>query len=101
MIVRLTYCKFNPASIDAAKTIYNNEIVPIAKAQNGNLGIRLIEPVDKSDDFISISEWATQEDAEAYESSGVYKNLVAKLSDFLASQPVLKTYTAEDVLEMH
>jgi hypothetical protein len=56
MIVRLTYCKFSPDSIDAAITIYNNEIVPVAKAQNGNLGIRLIEPVDKSDDFISISE---------------------------------------------
>jgi hypothetical protein len=47
------------------------------------------------------SAWATQEDAAAYESSGVYKSLVAKLSDFLAAPPVLKTYTAEEVLEMH
>jgi len=101
MIVRLTYCKFNPDSTDEAKRIYNEDIVPVAKSQMGNLGIRMIEPVDKSDDFISISEWATEEDAERYETSGVYNNLVSKLADFLASQPVLKTYTSEDVLAMH
>jgi quinol monooxygenase YgiN len=101
MIVRLTYCKFNPDSIDEVKSLYNQDIVPVARMQKGNLGIRLIEPVDKSDDFISISEWATQEDADTYESSGVYKNLVNKLFDFLTKQPVLKTYTAEDVLAMH
>lgn len=101
MIVRLTYVKFIPGSIDEAKKVYNEEIVPVAKMQKGNLGIRLIEPADNADDFISISEWATNEDAELYESSGVYKNLVSKLADFMASQPVLKTYTAEDVLAIH
>ena len=101
MIVRLTYCKFIPGTSDQAKKIYNEEIVPVAKTQKGNVSIRMIEPVDSSDDFISISEWATQEDAELYESSGVYKNLVAKLLDFTASPPVLKTYVAEDVLATH
>lgn len=101
MIVRLTYCRFSPDSIDKAKAIYNHDIVPVAKNQKGNLGIRLIEPVDKSDDFISISEWASQEDAELYESSGVYKSLVGRLSDLLAKPAVLKTYTTEDVLEVH
>jgi quinol monooxygenase YgiN len=101
MFVRLTYCKFNPDSTDVVKTIYNRDVVPIAKMQKGNLSIRLMEPVDKSDDFISISEWATQEDAETYESSGVYKKLVATLADYLTKQPVLKTYTAEEVLQAH
>jgi quinol monooxygenase YgiN len=101
MIVRLTYCKFNPDSINEVKRIYNQEVVPVAQSQRGNLGIRLIEPVDKSDDFVSISEWATQEDADAYESSGVYRSLVNKLTDFLTKEPVLKTYTAEAVLEVH
>lgn len=101
MIVRLTYCKFIPDSVEDAKSIYNSEIVPVARAQKGNINIRLIEPVDKSDDFISISEWASQEDAEAYETSGVYKNLVSKLADFWAKAPVLKIYTSEEVLEAH
>lgn len=99
MVVRLTYCKFSPNSIDEAKAIYNREVVPVAKMQKGNLGIRLIEPVDKSDDFISMSAWATQEDADAYESSGVYKELVGKLVDYLTKPVVLKTYTTRDVLE--
>ena len=99
MIVRLTYFKLVPESVDEAKAVYNREVVPVAKEQKGNLGIRLIVPVDKSDDFISISEWATQEDADAYESSGTYKALVGKLVDFLTKPVVLKTYTSEEVLE--
>ena len=101
MIVRLTFCKFNPDSIDEVKAIYNRDIAPVARMQKGNVSIRIIEPVDKSDDFISISEWATQEDVEQYESSGVYKNLVGKLADYLAKPPVLKTYITEDVLQVH
>ena len=29
MIVRLTYCKFIPDSVEQAKSIYNGEIVPV------------------------------------------------------------------------
>ena len=101
MIVRLTFCKFSPDSIDEVKAIYNRDIAPVARMQKGNLSIRFIEPVDKSDDFISISEWATKEDVDVYESSGVYKSLVGKLSDFLTKPVVLKSYTTEDVLEVH
>jgi quinol monooxygenase YgiN len=101
MIVRFTYIKFNPDSINEAKRIYNQEVIPVAKVQRGNLGIGLIEPADKADDFISISEWATRADAELYETSGVYKSLVDKLVDFIAKPPVLKTYIAEDVLALH
>ena len=101
MIVRLTYCKFSPGSINEVKTIYNRDVIPVVKTQKGNLGIRLIEPVDKSDDFISMSEWTTEEDAEAYESSGVYKTLVDKLADFTTMPPVLKTYKTEEVMELH
>ena len=75
MIVRLTYCRFTPDSIDKVKAIYNRDIAPVARMQQGNLSIRFIEPVDKS--------------------------LVGKLADFLTKPAVLKTYTTEDVLEVH
>jgi quinol monooxygenase YgiN len=101
MIVRLTFCKFNPDSLNEVKAIYNRDIAPVARMKQGNLGIRFIEPVDKSDDFNSISELATQADVDLYENSGVYKTLVGKLADFLTKPAVLKTYTTEDVLEVH
>ena len=101
MIIRLTFCKFNPASLDEARAHYLQEIVPVVRMQPGNLGVRLIEPVDKNDDFISMTEWATKEDADRYESTGVYKSLVAKLASYFNGPVVLKVYTSEDVMEMH
>lgn len=98
MLVRLTYCKFAPDSIDEVRKIYNEEIAPVARRQPGNVGIRIMEPVDKADDFISISEWATQADVDAYENSGLYKTLVNKLADFWVKSPVLKTYHVEEVM---
>ena len=100
MIVRLTYCKINPDSLNEVKAIYNRDIVPAIRAQKGNLGVRLMQPLDKSDDFISVSEWVTQQDADNYESSGMYKTLVGKVAGFFTKQPVLKTYSTEEVLEV-
>ena len=98
MLVRLTFCKFAPDSINEVRRIYNQDIVPVVRMQPGNLGIRIMEPVDKADDFISISEWATQADVDVYESSGLYKTLVNKLADNLVKPVVLKTYNVEEVM---
>ena len=99
MIVRLTYCKFLPDRIAEAKKIYNAEVVPTVKKQKGNVGVRLLEPADKTDDYISVTEWKTKADADAYHSGGVYKNLVNKLQGFFTKQPELKTYSVEEIME--
>ena len=98
MIVRLTFCKFLPERIAEAKKIYNNEVAPVVKKQKGNLDCRLLEPSDKADDYISVTEWKTKQDAEAYHTSGTYKKLVSKLDGFFMKQPELKTYTVEEIL---
>jgi len=97
MIVRLTFCKFLPERIAEAKKIYNEQVAPVVRKQKGNRGVRLLEPASKSDDYISITEWKTKADADAYHTSGIYKNLVAKLQDYFAGPAELKTYTAEEV----
>lgn len=98
MYVRLTYCKFLSDSIKGAKKIYREEIIPTVKKQKGNIGVHLFEPVDKSDDFISVTQWESKADADAYEASGVYKGLIRMLEDFFSKEPVLKTYVAEESL---
>ena|ERR1044071_3893029 len=99
MIVRLTYLNFLPEKAEEAKRTYNDEIVAIVKRQKGNLDCRLLEPVDKSDDYISMTVWETKEDADAYHNSGVYKELVEKVRTDYSKDPVLKVYTAENVME--
>lgn len=96
MFVRLTFCKFSPETIKDAKNVYMKEIAPAIKQQKGNIAVHFLEPVDKAEDFISITEWKTKADAEAYENSGLYKKLVNKLQSYFSKPPVLKTYSAEE-----
>jgi heme-degrading monooxygenase HmoA len=95
MFVRLTFLDFLPDKIENARRIFNEEIIGVVKAQKGNIGIWLLEPTDKNEGYISLTEWATESDAELYQFSGVYKKLVDKLKDMYKSKPVLKTYTVE------
>ena len=99
MYVRLTYLGFLPGKAEEAKTIYNNDLVPVVKQQKGNLDCKLLEPVDKTDDFISMTLWENKEASDSYQSSGVYRELVNRVKDLYAKDPVLKVYSAETVLE--
>ena len=98
MFVRLTFVRFNPGTLDAARSLYMQEIVPIIRKQKGNVNVHLLEPTDPADDFISITEWESGADAESYESSGLYKELVGKFKTHFSSAPVLKTYEAAEAL---
>jgi len=99
MYVRLTYLNFLPGRADEAKTIYKNELVPVVKKQKGNQDCRMLEPVDKTDDYISMTVWDSKEDADAYQASGVYRQLVDRVRHLYSKEPVLKVYFAESVLE--
>jgi heme-degrading monooxygenase HmoA len=99
MFVRLTYLNFLPGKIEEAKRIYYDELVPIVKKQKGNLDCRMLEPVDNKDDYISMTVWDNKEDADAYQTSGIYNRLVDRVKDFYSKPPVLKVYSSEGVME--
>jgi heme-degrading monooxygenase HmoA len=99
MFVRLTYLSFLPGKVEAAKKIYYDELVPIVKQQKGNLDCTMLEPVDKTDDYISMTIWDNKEDADAYQTSGTYKQLVERVQQFYSKNPVLKVYSAEKIME--
>ena len=99
MILRFTYVNFLPERLQEAKRIYNEEIVPVIKRQKGNIDCKLLEPENKTDDYISMTIWETKADADEYESSGTYKELVNKLRKDFSKAPVLKVYSAENVLQ--
>jgi heme-degrading monooxygenase HmoA len=99
MYVRLTYLNFLPGKAEEAKRIYKNEIVQVVKQQKGNLDCRMLEPVDMADDYISMTVWESKGDSDAYHSSGIYRQLVDKVRELYAKDPVLKVYSAESILE--
>jgi heme-degrading monooxygenase HmoA len=99
MIVRLTYVSFLPEQVEEARNSYNDEIMPVVKSQKGNLDCRLLEPIGKTEDYISMTVWDNKEDADAYQNSGVYRQLVEKLKKFYSKEPVLKIYSTQGIFE--
>lgn len=97
MFARLTFIKVLPEHTDQVRKIYNEEVVPVVRQQKGLIDIMLLEPTDRAEDFISLTRWENQAAAEAYEASGVYRQLVGKVLDLVVKEPVLKTYTFEMV----
>jgi heme-degrading monooxygenase HmoA len=99
MYVRLTYLNFLPGKLEEAKRIYFNELVPVVKKQKGNLDCKMLEPVNKEDDFISLTVWDSKEDADAYHASGVYKQLVDRVRHTYSKEPVLRVYSTQSIFE--
>lgn len=99
MVVRLTYFNFSPGKIEELKKFYNDVAIPTVRKQKGNLDCKLLEPVNKGDEHISMTVWDNDEDANAYQSTGVYKSLIEQVRKFFAKEPVLKVYHAEGVME--
>jgi len=92
MYARFTHIKFLPEHEDQVRKLFREEIVPEIRKQKGLIDIKLLLPVDKADDYISVSEWEKKEDADAYAASGTYQKLVDKLKEMYTKKPVLKTY---------
>ena len=92
MWIRLIEIKIQLDKLDEVRTIYNEEIVPTVKAQKGNVDTFLMESKDREGVVISFTSWETQENGDAYEASGTYKELVGKVLHTLAAPPVVKSY---------
>lgn len=95
MFARLTFLKILPEHFAQVRKTYNEEVVPVIRRQKGAINMMLLEPTDPAGDCISITQWENQKDADQYEASGVYKELVSKVKPFLTKEPVLRTYTVQ------
>lgn len=99
MIVRLTYLSFIPENLAKAKSIYHDDVVPAVRKQKGNIDCKLLTPMNENDEYISMTIWETKADADAYENSGLYRELVNKVKKDFSKAPVLKVYMSESILE--
>ena len=96
MFARITFITVSPNHHETVKKIYNKDITPVIKSQKGNVGCWLLEPTDAADDFISLTEWLSKADSDAYESSGIYRTLVEMVKPYYTVKPILKTYTVTE-----
>ncbi len=93
MWIRLTYAKIEPDKVAEARALYNSEMVSgVIRQQKGYRFHHLLESTDNPGEAISVTAWDSQADGEAYEQSGMYKELVVKFSAYFMAPPELKTY---------
>ncbi len=91
MFARVTTVDVQPSNADQLSNIYQANVLPVIKAQQGNQGVYLL--VDRATGHgISITLWDSLANAQAYESSGSYREQVAKVAQFFTSAPSLATY---------
>lgn len=93
MWVRMTYLTIYTTNIEAARVFYYGEdISGVVRQQPGYRFNYLLESVEEPGEAISITAWDSREDAEAYESSGVYEEMLTRFGRFYARPPTLKNY---------
>ncbi len=97
MFARSTTALLKENKIDEATKFYWENIIPLAKLQNGFLGAYLL--LDrKRTKGVSITFWDSEEDAIANEGNGYYVAQVTKFMEYFATAPVAEGYevTAPD-----
>ena len=92
----MKYARTTTVKVPLEKTeefvrLYEQTILPALKPVAGFQGAYLFNDPSTGEGF-SLTFWASEKDAIAYEQSGLYTQLVEKLRPFFATQPTLKTY---------
>lgn len=92
MFVRLGSFDVVPGQLNALRATYNRDCVPIVRNAPGNVDVYLLEPADAVGQVVACTIWQTEEAAAAYDASGTAKDVVAKVKQFFAGPPTLRSY---------
>jgi len=91
-VVSMTITKLKPdISIDDAREVYNNSVIPAVKGEKGFIGGWLMVSED-NDEGIALAVWESKEDAVAFEKGGLYQEQVKKFVTFIKSMEGRKYY---------
>ena len=97
MFVRMTFTQSDPASAEAARALYNSdEVSGVLERQKGHRFHHLLESADAPGEGVSVSAWDSRQDAEAYEMSGAYEELVARFRNFYTGPARFASYEVHE-----
>jgi heme-degrading monooxygenase HmoA len=91
MHARAVTVQIQPANMQEAIDLFNDSVVPAAKAQKGFQGIYLMTDAD-SGKGLAISVWESEADMIAGESSGYYQEQIAKFGALFTGTPTTEHY---------
>lgn len=95
MFMRLVQLNVENLNIDEFREAYNKEVIGKLQKMPGCKFVGLIESRAEKSEFISLTLWDTQEQAEEYEKSGVYSELLGKIRPYLQNSSEWKIQLSE------
>ena len=91
MHARVTTLHIRPDKVDETVALFQQQIMPVVKAQAGYQGIQLL--VDRATgNGMAISFWNSEAEGQAYEASGTYRQMVGMVDANFSAPPSLATY---------
>ncbi|HTP12385.1 MAG TPA: antibiotic biosynthesis monooxygenase [Bacteroidota bacterium] len=83
MFLRIVVVHLKPGMLQEYRTLYEENIVPALVATHGCAHACLLAPAGDGDEAISVTVWRSRVDADAYERSGAFRDLLRKVSHTL------------------
>jgi heme-degrading monooxygenase HmoA len=90
-IIRLIHIKIDPSEVQKAEHIWKTECAPLMIGQRGCISEKLLRWRSGSE-FISYSEWETQQDIDRYLGSDAHKEIVRHARGLKGTQVEVKLY---------
>jgi heme-degrading monooxygenase HmoA len=94
MFARVTVIQGRTEAMGEATKIFNDSVIPAAKQQKGFKGAMFLSD-PATGKGMSITIWDTEEDLKAGESSGYFKEQIAKFAPLLAGPPTRDVFVVE------
>ncbi len=95
MYMRLFHLKIKPEGLELAHYYYQDTVLPRLRTMPGCRFARLIQNRSEPSDLISMTLWERQQDAEAFQQSPVFEQMMAEFSVFLADSSVWKVQLSQ------
>lgn len=91
-IVRLIYVTVNEDQIKQAIDLWKNHCAPLMIQQPGCLSEKLLECIDARGEFISYSEWDSQENIDKYRNSQAHAEIQKHARGLQGGRATVKRY---------
>jgi heme-degrading monooxygenase HmoA len=97
MFMRLLQLNIQDRFIRSFREFYEKDVIPKLKKMPGCKFVALIESGAKDNEFISLTLWEKQNQAENYESGEVFKNLFDRVQSYLSDSAEWKVQLSENL----
>ena len=111
ILLRIVSLKVLPGKLDEFNHLYKVNAVPALRKTTGCRYVYLLESDQRAGEVLSVTSWDSTQDAEAYEQSGLFEQLLESQKQTLSGlyqwkrslgkEQAVRSATSEDVLVEH